>query len=326
MEQLSKEVLNAFGQNVEVITNIQRFATHVCKIDDKTVCIKKFKGTENDAVVIHNIKNKLLSKNFNLINKDILTVDKQPYYIYNEEIYVCYENIEGEKINFTDRTSVLYLLAELGRLHKCLNSTNIKECKHQKIDIHKSYEHFKKLKKQVSKNNKKNNIDFMFLKMYNKYNGILSTILKDLEFLDFENYENTSIAMSDICFNSFDENNFVIQNNGIIFKDFSRAKSGVQLLDVVKLIYKYFKTCTEEDVKPININYLVDSYSRNNELTEREKLILQALLNYPEKYLESMNKYYQKKRSFVPTETISKLEKHFKLESSYYDYIDDLDI
>ncbi len=326
MEQISNEVLNAFGKNIKVINNIQRFATYVCKLDDKEICIKKFKGTEDDATFVHNIKQRLKSKGFINYDTEVLTLDGEPFVVYNEDIYISHRNVFGEKINLTDTTSILFLMAELGRLHKVLVGSGIKEGKSQSVTFKSQYEQFQKLKKQISKLNKKTDIDFNFLKSYNKYDGQITKILNDLEFLDFENYEKTAIMLNDIYFGSYEDNNFIIEKNNLTFYDFSKAKRGVQLNDIVGIIYAYIKACNKEGVKPVNINILVDSYKRNNELSSRELLILQALLNFPQKYLSSIFNYYEKKRNFVPTETIAKLQKYADLEEVYYDYIYDLEV
>lgn len=326
MEQLSLEVLNAFGNDTKILRNVQRFASYICKIDDKEVCIKKFKGSESDALFVHDVKQKLKSKGFTNVDNEILTLDGMPYVVYNEDIYVCSRNVVGENIDFTNETSILFLMAELGRLHKCLSNTYIKGASEISLNIDNELERFNKLKKQVAKNNKKNDIDFTFMKTYSKYESMMKQTISDLEYLDYETYKNSANSSGDICFNSFDNNNFIIENNSITFYDFSNAKVSVQIHDVVGLIYRYVKCCTNENVKPININYLVDAYKRNNDLTSRELLILQALLKYPQKYLSHIFKYYEKKRSFVPTETISKLQKYAELEEVYYDYIYDLEV
>ncbi len=326
MEQISSELLNAFGKNVKVVNNIQRFATYICKLDDKEICIKKFRGSEKDVTFVHNIKQKLKSKGFTNLDIEILTLEGEPFFVYNEDIYICHRNVVGERINFTDTTNVLFLMAELGRLHKALVGTNIKDGNVSNITFKSQYEQFQKLKKQVSKYNKKTDVDFNFLKTYNKYEGQITKILKDLEFLDFDNYENTAIMLSDIYFGSYEDNNFIIEKNNLTFYDFGRAKCGVQLNDVVGVIYAYVKACHKEGVKPVDINILVDSYKRNNELTSRELLILQALLSFPQKYLNSIFNYYEKKRNFVPTETIVKLQKYAEIEEVYYDYIYDLEV
>lgn len=324
MEQLSDEILNAFGEKVVVIKKIQRYGIYVCKIDRAEVCIKRFRGTEEMALYIHNIKKLLKSKNFNNIEEDILTIDGEVFFKHNGDIYICYKKVDGEKFDITNSQNILFLVSELGRLHNCLNSTYIENCISQKFLIKSNYENFKKIKKQVTKNKKKNDIDFFFLKMYNKYEGMILESIKELEFLDFENYENMAISLSDICFNSFDENNFAISNKGLSFKDFTFAKSGCQLLDLSKLIYKYVKVCYEENVETVDINYLIESYRASNELTTRELLIFKAILNYPEKYINNMNRHYEKKRSFVPTETVAKLDKYLKIEEIYYRYINTL--
>ncbi len=326
MEQISKEVLQAFGKKVEVLRTIQRYAIYICKIDGKEVCIKKFKGTEEEALFLHNVKQKLKSKGFTSLDSNLLTLEGNPYLVYNDEIYLCNRYVEGEKIDFTNQTSMLFLMAELGRLHKALNSTYIKTGKELRFNIKGDLERFGKLKRQVSKTNKKNDIDFTFLKTYSKYEGLIKKTIEDFEYLDFDNYEKTSISLGDICFNSYDNNNFIIENNSLTFFDFSNIKVGVQLLDVAALVYKYIKTCEEEKVKPININYIIEAYKRNNELTSRELLILKAILNYPQKYLENIFRYYEKKRSFVPTETVNKLQKHNELEEVYYYYIDEIEV
>ncbi len=326
MEQLSKEVLQAFGEKVEVLRTVQRYASYICKIDGKEVCIKKFKGTEEEALFVHNVKQKLKSKGFTSLDAGVLTLAGNPYLVYNDEIYFCNQYVEGEKIDFTNQTNMLFLMAELGRLHKALNSTYIKTGKELRFNIKGDLERFAKLKRQVSKTNKKNDIDFTFLKSYSKYEGLIKETIEDFEYLDFENYEKTSISLGDICFNSYDDNNFIIENNSLTFFDFSNVKAGVQLLDVAGLVYKYIKICEEEKIKPININYIIEAYKRNNELTSRELLILKAILRYPQKYLENIFRYYEKKRSFVPTETVTKLQKHNELEEVYYYYIDEIEV
>ncbi len=326
MEQLSKEVLQAFGEKVEILKTIQRYASYICKIDGKEVCIKKFKGTEEEALFVHNVKQKLKSKGFTSLDAGMLTLEGNPYLVYNDEIYFCNRYVEGEKIDFTNQTNMLFLMAELGRLHKALNSTYIKTGKELKFNIKGDLERFAKLKRQVSKTNKKNDIDFTFLKTYSKYEGLIKETIEDFEYLDFVNYEKASISLGDVCFNSYDDNNFIIENNSLTFFDFSNVKVGVQLLDVAGLVYKYIKICEEENVKPININYIIEAYKRNNELTSRELLILKAILKYPQKYLEHIFRYYEKKRSFVPSETVNKLQKHNELEEVYYYYIDDIEV
>ncbi len=326
MEQLSREVLNAFGKKAEVVKTIQRYGSYICKVDDKEVLIKKFKGTEEEILFVYNVKQKLASKGFRSLDTQVLTLSGEPYFLYGDSIYVCTRQVAGEKIDFKNQTNMLFLMAELGRLHKALNSTYIKSGKELNFNISKDIERFSKLKRQVSKNNKKNDIDFTFLKTYNKYESLINKTIENLEYLDFETYEETAVSLGDICFNSYNENNFIIENNSLTFFDFSNVKVGVQLLDVAELIYKYIKVCEEEKVKPININYIIDAYKRNNELTSRELLILKAILNYPKKYLGNIFKYYEKKRSFVPTETISKLEKSRELEEVYYYYIDEIEV
>lgn len=326
MEKLKEEVLNAFGNKLRVVKNIQRYGIYVCKNNNIDVCIKKLKGKEEDAIFLHNVKSRLKNKNFMNIHTEILTLDKEPYFMFNGDIYICYKNIEGIKFDFTNQVNFLHLIAELGRLHNVLKNTCMEDGKVILNDFENEHKKFVKLKKQINKNSKKNDIDFMVLKEYNKYEDLILKTKKDLLYLDYNDYSSTAINLGDICFNSYDESNFTILDNNIVFNDFSNAKFGVQLQDVSELIYEYIKSCVKADVEPININYIIEAYRRNNELTCRELLILQALLNYPEKYLKNIFKYYNKKRSFVPTETITKLKKYSEIEGIYYDYIGNLQV
>ena len=99
------------------------------------------------------------------------------------------------------------------------------------------------------------------------------------------------------CHNAYKGEALRQETDGRIFVgNFDKCSAELPLADLAAYIRRYFK---KTEGTAAGISAMLERYGRHCPLSERDMILLQGMLLYPEKFLRLINEYYNRRRTCV---------------------------
>ena len=99
------------------------------------------------------------------------------------------------------------------------------------------------------------------------------------------------------CHNAYKGEALRQETDGRIFVgNFDKCSAELPLADLAAYIRRYFK---KTEGTAAGISAMLERYGRHCPLSERDMILLQGMLLYPEKFLRLVNEYYNRRRTCV---------------------------
>ncbi len=321
---LSYEFFN--DMNIKINDVIPLRKVFLLKTDEGSKILKKVDYDVNKLDIINESLNYIKKQYKNIITFN--KIDKNKYFkIWNNEIYVVMDVIEGHECSFYNPIELKLCAENLALMHNA--SIGLKKYLESKynnqfldISLDKKLKNisFKliKIKNMVSKYMYKNEFDTIFLNNVDKY---IKEINICEQYLDKEEYsklrgEEDKISL---CHNDLAYHNFLINNNIINILDFDYMTIDIRIMDVADLIIKSIKNAAF-DLKKMNI--VLDSYEKINRLSIGEKKILKILLMIPKDFCSIVINYYEKKKSWEYDVFLNRLNLKMENEKFRYEFLE----
>ncbi len=102
---------------------------------------------------------------------------------------------------------------------------------------------------------------------------------------------------------------------------FSSSAIDLQLFDICALIQRQAKFLPKQTIPPKQI---LEVYSKVKTLTKEHLHIIHALLIYPNRFIKLCKQYYLKKRNFIPSALINRMECLLNNATLYDNYVNTL--
>ncbi|WP_352399638.1 hypothetical protein [Anaerotignum sp.] len=273
----------------------------VCKTDKGLRELKKARERMNNIRYAHDVKECLYRNGFTVISRFYNTMDGQPCFAKDGTLYVLEELLPSTPLDEDGKDSFVKGAETLGKMHQCakgLESTFIQWDKERLPgQFSKRRVELAKIKRRIQRQGGYDSIDLLVMDNFNTY---MEQTIQAEEFLQRAQYKDLverAEREGAFCHHSFKGENLRVSDDGRLYVGgFEGCNSDIPLLDLAAYLKRYMK---KTDGDKDGVFQILEAYQKNNPLEDKERVLLQALTIYPEKFLRLVNEYYNKRRACV---------------------------
>lgn len=222
---------------------------------------------------------------------------------WKNKSYVLLDMIDGREATFTNPIEVEWCTKALANFHNA--SMNITEKLNSEDSIlNKSknliYEFLNDLcfiteaERVISKFSYKNEFDSLFLDNVAKAKNDLNKSINLLTNSSYNELYNDNKNMV-ICHLDLAHHNFIIDDDKVNMIDFDYCKIDIRARDIYNFMIKVIKNYAYD--KNV-VQKIINDYSSISEISDKEKGIIYAMLNYPLDFINISKGYYLKQKSW----------------------------
>lgn len=309
MDDLNSAIFRGFSIKIKNIVKNKYY--YICNTDKGYIVIKKTFDKSENILFQHEIKEHLYNSGFTNIDRFLLSTNEKPYFSLGNATYVATNYINYNEADFSNKSQFEDIIKNIAIMHKLLINIKFSDIiLYSESDIVHGYQsslqNFNSIKKRIAAQSKLSDFDVIFLKNYSFYNKV---ILESIDILNSTNIKEQMLTAKKnnmVSHNLLKEENILIDNNLVYITNFLNSNISPQILDISFLIRRYMKVFQEDN---FSINEIVHIYSKYNDtFTQEDFKILYPLLKFPYKYLKICSQYYSKKRTWVPSAIINRME------------------
>ena len=244
------------------------------------------------------------------LNGDLITK-------WKEKKYILLNLVEGREATFTNPVEVSLCAEALAKMHNSsigIEGTLTKET----FEKNKGRNFIERMKEEkefiiqckriVSKFKYKNEFDLLFLNnVDDEYKDLCNTI----ELMEQGAYNDIYKQDKVLCHNDLAHHNFMISNENVNIIDFDYCDINPRIDDIYNFTNKVLKTVAYDKEF---IKIIVDSYSKESQLSDKEIEVLKQMLNYPKDFIALVKNYYLKQKSWEEAVFINRMKEKLELE------------
>ena len=293
---LSEEFFNKLGIKVYDIIPLRK--VFVLFTDNGKKILKITKSSLDRINFINKILNIIKEKDKYCVNStgDIITE-------WKGKSYILLDMIDGREATFTNPIEVEWCTRALANFHNA--STNITEkLTKEDIILNKSknliYEFLNDLcfiteaERVIGRFSYKNEFDSLFLGNVSKAKNDLN---RSINLLTESSYNElySDIKNMVICHLDLAHHNFIIDEDKVNMIDFDYCKIDIKAMDIYNFITKVIKNYAYD--KEV-ISKIINDYSSISNISDNEKRVIYAMLNYPRDFINISKDYYLKQKAW----------------------------
>ncbi len=259
---------------------------------------------------IHRVKECLLDYGICNIDNYCVTEQGLPYCEAEGKIYAVTRFFGSNELDFMNNNQVSTALNDVGRLHKGLRLMNDEMlsaagANNPTISMYrskaKSLERIKKLLSQ--KGNK-----YWDKETINTFRNMIDACFEITERLEALDYG----SVSTYCHCGLKEGNIIYKKGRTYIIDWDNMKYLNYIEDVAFFIRRYVrKNCYYADkhnMSYMELDEVLNKYTRYTSLSAYEYELIKAVLEYPHRFVSTMENFFKTSKNFVPSGVKNKLE------------------
>lgn len=299
MEDANKKVLWE-GYGMDYYGGMRTRTGMVCKTNLGLLELKKARDTVPHIRFAHDVKEQLYRNGFEHIARFRESLEGNPFFHWNETTYVLEDVLPRDVLEEDGLEAFAKGAKTLGQMHK--NAHGLESAyglwNSEKLpqQFAKRQGEFAKIKRRVQKMGKLDAIDMLVVQNYTPYMERVECALEYLDLGEYTIHMEGEKKRGTFCHRTFKGSNIRTQNNQIFVGGFDHATADLGLLDLAAYLKRYMKKLdgTKEGVCKI-----VETYNDIAHLTDKEFLLLQAFIIYPEKFLRLLNEFYNRRKTCI---------------------------
>lgn len=296
---------------------------YICSTDKGTKIIKPANFPLDKIMFVHNIKEHLRGKGFTHIDFYYLSTDALPYTMYGNVPYVMTDYLDIADCDLSSLDNVkkgTTLIADFHKLaqgfpHNTQSDTttfiSIKDTFEKKLD------NLIKMKKRVSKQKNLNDFEVTFIKSYDYFlNDALESIsvINNYSHIDINKVAKKNIM---ICHNKLKEESILIGKHTYL-THLENISINHFIHDLASFISRYIRKHGKDNIPLDELLYI---YSKTNYIDKKTLPILYALLKFPNRYIDVCQKFFLRRRNFIPISISSQMDDVLMLKQFHSDFI-----
>lgn len=316
MENLKTEITSGF----EIIPKniLKSKYSYICKTSEGTKVIQKINATEKEILDSHNIKEALKKNGYPIYDRFYISTQGVPFFEFDGEKYVMMDFKDFKDSDFSDGKDVISTIKATALFHKCSKKLNYEVEKN--FDVlnlyNKQLAKFKLIKKNISAKSNFSEFDFIFIKNYDYFYEKAINSINKLEEIIGKEKNNGSLFT--LCHNNIKEETAVKPKNGITsLICFENISKGLFISDFSDVINRYLRKYTPP---VLNFETILENYFKINHLSDKDVKVLQAMLEFPAKYIKTCCDFYSKGLPFVPNSVVNHLKSIIIKKNIYENY------
>lgn len=312
MEDRTQEILGQYGF---LVNNVKKArGAQLLDTDEGVLLLASTSCRDKRLAMENRIKEHLKEQGYD--STDIYVKNMEGRYLTQDRYgngYVVKHWFIGEEVVLNDLEQVYLAAKNLGKLHRLMTGVFEEDESPVRFGgdnenlIEQMGRHNRELKRVYSYilgKNQKNEFENLYLALYNNEMEHAVAARKIIEGSLYGELLSRAVKKGEIIHGSYNQHKVIITDNGIATIDFSKAQTGLQLLDFYHFLRK---TLEKNDWDGRLAEVAAEAYQSEKEITGEEWKILYGLFLYPEKFRKAANYYNNTRKSWVSTRTSKKL-------------------
>ncbi len=311
---MGNEKLTAVYEQYElpITKSIRTRGAILCESEEGIKLLKEFRGSlgrlELEDKVLNYLSEEGISTDTYVKNKNgqILTLDT------DGTGYVLKNWFDGRECDVKNGQEVLAAVRSLAKLHKGFIhiSSKVAESGTQEgeADLREElFHHQKELKRArtfVRNRRKKSEFEYAILKHFEHFYRQGEYALNLLEESDYEQRKKETKEKGILCHGNYNQHNIMVGMRRMSIVNFEHMNHNFQIMDFYLFLRKIMEKCNWE--RRLGFS-MMEEYERERKLEEGERVILFAMLSYPEKFWKIVNHYYNGNKAWISQKDVDKL-------------------
>lgn len=308
MQEIDRTIAEKYG--LEVRTIMPYKDAFIVNTSQGKKVLKKLPFSTERILFIHGAKEHLASQGMAKTDRYLCTLDGEPYFFHEGDIYVLSEFIEGRECNFDDDNEVKEAAALLATFHKASKGyVPPPGCKAQDElgrlpgYFNKRLDDIKKLKKLARKG--KSRFDHLFLECVDYFYGLGLDSVMELPNSAYNRLVAAARAEKSFCHHDFTHHNILCSGEGMTLANFEYCCFELKVYDIANFLRRRMRKCNW-DVDKAKV--IIDNYCRVEPVSGDEFAVMKLMLQFPQKFWRIVNKYYNSRRSWSERSYVGRLE------------------
>ncbi len=241
--------------------------------------------------------------------------------------YIVKKWYEAEECIPTDQLGVCNAAKILGMFHKTMSGRIDREGivpENNLIEDYKRYNiELKRARNYIR--GKRHKSDFE-LKLMSDFDSFYSSCEETVSLLDESNYKKLyeeALVRGELVHGEYNHHNilYLKKENKYVMINFDFANVNLKIYDV----YYFLRKIMEKNNWEISLGMsILESYDKENSISQDERNLLKILLMYPEKFRKVVNHYYNSNKAWIPGKNMEKLilvHKQMELRENFVKYL-----
>lgn len=274
----------------------------ICKTDKGTKMIRAVNQSTDKILFVHNVKEYLISTGFLELDKYYLSVDGNPYVINDDTIYVMTDYINFEECDLSCEVHLKKTIELLANFHKMVQgfNYNIDFDQIEFLDLASIFEkkinNLKKMKKLVSKQKNLTDFELRFIKNYDYFYKKASMSLDIILKHNYQAINKLARKSNMLCYNRPKEDAIFVGDKAYLTQ-MENIDLNHFIYDLARFLVRYIKKHNNNNT---NLEEILTTYSKINYIDGSLLPILYALIVFPDRYIQTCQSFFERKRSFTP--------------------------
>lgn len=326
MEERFEEILSHYDIDIHNMSRIR--SGFLLETDDNLYLLKKAEGSDRRLGYEEQVTDFLMMCGYPRTDRPVR--NKEELLVTEDamgERYLIKEWYRGEECSVRDREALMMAAANLARLHRFLEKTNLLEppaCNEAfrlAEAMEKRTRELKRVYSYIRSKKQKNEFEINILNSFPVFFEQAQNVLKRIEEFPLEELLKEAQENVTLVHGSYSYHNLLFTGRGIATLNFDKGGVGLQVMD---LYYFMRKVMEKNEWKQSIGERLLREYNKQKTLTEMQWELLGILLSYPEKYWKILNHYYNNKKSWIASKDVEKLGAVRELEEKKRIFLKDV--
>ena len=319
MDGICSGLIRNYDINVLGVKKFRGF--YIISTDTGKYSLKKTADSEPQLVFRLQLQNKLAGFGGFYMEKIYETKEQKLFAEAEGVNYILTDYIEGTEADFDKKAHLGSIISSLAFFHEHsnVNGEIIRPAAEDMRKVAKRYyTELNDMKKKIDLSKGLSEFDMLFLRNCDYY--MENTKICE-ELLNEGNYEEKyekAINGGYVCHNLLKRENLIVKGGEIWLASFSACRLDYYTTDLAMLIERYIKY---SKTKAVSVMDIVNKYSKYRKVEQEDCAIILAAILLPESFLKIAKQYYLKKRSWVPTSIVAKMEEIVSTKATTLEYL-----
>ena len=236
------------------------------------------------------------------------------------ELYAIARDIKGRVLDLNQPEDIYLGIEAIGALHRAGRGGDFKLHSTAPLlgdTFEKNTAFLIKCAKDIGKMKKLSDLDILLMRNLPKYIDMCHQATKMLNRTQHITLHQEAVANHHVCHNILREDNLHIADGVCYITNFNWVSTGLQLLDFAEFLRRYARRSNQE----IPLEDLVAAYGDICPLPPTGAEIIHAYLAHPWQFVKVTQHYFSKKRSWVQSGIIGKMERALEEQDGYDKYV-----
>ena len=300
MEDFYKKILwDGYGLQLRGTSRIRTGL--VCRTDQGLWELKKSRGHKENLYFAFDVKEQLRKNGFTQIGRFYPTQEGEPFYQQDGVLYTLEDVMPAEALAEDCAASFIRGAEALGQMHAAAKGLKSTYAQWDREKLPKRYAKRRsglaKIKKRSEKNGTYDAIDLLLLQYYGLYMEQTAEAEELLKRGGYAQAVEQAEQTGAFCHGAYKgESLRLLQDGSLCIGGFDQCEAELPLADLAAYLKRYMK---KTDGQTEGVTVMLHAFEKHYPLSEKDILLLQGMLLYPEKFLRLINEYYNRRRACI---------------------------